>query len=74
MENLVNESLDQFLSEAKKKKTKWIQGAFKDVKEKGTEGKCTGKKFGSSSCPPGSKAYNMAKNLRKIAKKHKKSK
>ena len=48
---------------------KWIQAAFKDVKKRGTEGKCTGSKFGGPSCPPGSKAYNMAKNLRKIAKK-----
>jgi len=70
MENIVFESLDEFLNEAKKKK-KWIQAAFKDVKKRGTEGKCTGSKFGGPSCPPGSKAYNMAKNLRKIAKKKK---
>jgi len=69
MENFVNESLDEFLFEAKKKKKKkWIQSAFKDIKKKGTEGKCTGPKFGGPSCPKGSRAYNMAKNLRKIAK------
>ena len=45
---------------------KWIQKAFNKTEKKGTEGKCTGKKYGSSSCPPGSKAYNMAKTLRKI--------
>jgi len=69
MENLVFESLEEFrLNEAKKKK-KWIQSAFKDVKKKGTEGVCSGSKFGGPSCPPGSKRYVMAKNLRKIAKK-----
>ena len=74
MSQLVNESVDEFiqedLNEAKKKK--WIQKAFKSIKKKGTEGKCTGEKFGSSSCPAGSKAYNMAKNLRKMAAKKKK--
>ena len=70
MENIVFESVDEFLNEAQKQK-KWIQAAFKDVKKRGTEGKCTGSKFGGPSCPPGSKAYNMAKNLRKIAKKKK---
>ena len=48
---------------------KWIQEAFTKIKAKGTEGKCTGKKYGSKSCPPGSKAHNMAKNLRAINKK-----
>ena len=50
-------------------KDKWIQKAFSKIKKKGTEGKCTGKKYGSKSCPEGSKAYNMAKNLRKINRK-----
>jgi hypothetical protein len=68
---LVTENLDEFLNEAKKSNL-WIQKAFKDVKKKGTEGKCTGDKFGGPGCPPGSKAYNMAKNLRKIAKSKKK--
>jgi hypothetical protein len=74
MDKLVCESIEEFeqeqLNEAKKKK--WIQKAFNKIEKKGTEGKCTGSKFGSESCPPGSKAYNMAKNLRKIAKKKKK--
>ena len=47
---------------------KWIKKAFRSVKKRGTEGKCTGKKFGGSGCPAGSKQYNMAKNLRKIAR------
>jgi len=50
-------------------KDKWIQKAFKKIDASGTKGKCTGKKYGSESCPPGSKAYNMAKNLRKINRK-----
>ena len=51
------------------KDDKWIQKAFSKIKKKGTEGKCTGKKYGSKSCPPGSKAYNMAKTLRGMNKK-----
>ena len=47
---------------------KWIQKAFAKIKAKGTAGKCTGKKFGGSGCPAGSKAYNMAKTLRKMSK------
>ena len=39
------------------------------LKKKDTEGKCTGKKYGSKSCPPGSKAYNMAKTLRSMNRK-----
>ena len=54
---------------AKDKDDKWIQKAFSKIKKKGTEGKCTGKKYGSKSCPPGSKAYNMAKNLRGMNRK-----
>ena len=51
------------------KDDKWIQKAFSKIKGTKREGKCTGKKYGSESCPPGSKAYNMAKNLRKINRK-----
>jgi len=51
------------------KDDKWIQKAFKKIDASGTKGKCTGKKYGSESCPKGSKAYNMAKNLRKINRK-----
>ena len=53
------------------KKGRWIQKATKSIKKRGTAGKCTGKKFGSPSCPPGSKAYNLAKTFRKMAKKGK---
>ncbi len=50
----------------------WIQDAEKDIKRRGTEGVCTGDKFGSDECPPGSKRYNLAKTFRKMAKKRKK--
>ena len=50
------------------KKGRWIQPAFAKSKKKGTLGRCTGKKFGSETCPPGSKQYAMAKTLRKINK------
>ncbi len=50
----------------------WIQDAEKDIEKRGTEGVCTGDKFGSDSCPPGSKRYNLAKTFRKMAKDRKK--
>ena len=40
----------------------------KSIKRRGTEGVCTGEKFGSSSCPAGSKRYNLAKTFRKMAR------
>ena len=63
-------SFKQFL-EARKDK-KWVQEVSKDIEKRGTEGVCTGDKFGSESCPPGSKRYNLAKTFRKMAKKKKK--
>jgi hypothetical protein len=50
------------------KDKKWIQKATASIKRRGTEGVCTGAKFGSSSCPPGSKRYNLAKTFKKMAK------
>lgn len=55
-----------------KKGGKWIQKATKSIKERGTEGVCSGSKFGSSSCPPGSRRYNLAKTFRSMAAKSKK--
>jgi hypothetical protein len=51
----------------------WIQTATKDMR---TDKPCTGDKFGSETCPPGSKRYNLAKTFRSMAKdrKAKKSK
>ena len=50
----------------------WIQKASESIKERGTEGVCTGDKYGSDSCPPGSKRYNLATTFKDIAKKNKK--
>ena len=44
---------------------RWIQKATKNMR---TDKPCTGKKFGSKTCPPGSKRYNLAKTFRKMAK------
>ena len=46
----------------------WIGKVDKEIKKDGTEGVCTGDKFGSESCPEGSKRYNLAKTFRKMAK------
>jgi hypothetical protein len=53
------------------KDDQWIQKATADIKKRGTEGVCTGDKFGSESCPPGSKRYNLAKTFKKMAKNRK---
>lgn len=50
----------------------WIAGVKRSIAARGTEGVCTGDRFGSSSCPPGSRRYNLAKTFRKIAKRRKK--
>ena len=48
---------------------KWIQEVDASIKRRGTKGVCTGKKFGSKTCPPGSKRYNLAKTFKKMARK-----
>ena len=53
------------------KDKRWIQKATASIKRRGTEGVCTGDKFGGPSCPPGSKRYNLAKTFKKIAKRKK---
>jgi len=58
---------------AKKKDKKWIQKASADIKKRGTEGVCTGPKFGGPTCPEGSKRYNLAKVFKGMAKKKKKA-
>ena len=50
------------------KDDRWIQKATESIKERGTEGVCTGDKFGGPTCPPGSKRYNLAKTFKKMAK------
>ena len=42
---------------------KWIQKATKNMRK---DKPCTGKKFGSKTCPKGSKRYNLAKTFRKM--------
>ena len=48
---------------------KWIQKVSRSIKKRRTKGVCTGKKFGGSTCPPGSKRYNLAKTFKKMARK-----
>ena len=52
----------------KAKDGKWIQKATKGMRK---DKPGTGKKFGSASCPPGSKRYNLAKTFKKMARKRK---
>ncbi len=52
-----------------KNPTNWIGKVRASIKRRGTEGVCTGPKFGGATCPPGSKRYNLAKTFRKMAKK-----
>ena len=50
------------------KDDQWIQKATADIKKRGTEGVCTGDKFGGPTCEPGSKRYNLAKTFKAMAK------
>ena len=68
LKQIIKEELEAFLSEEEK----WIQDAEKDIEKRGTEGVCTGDKFGGPTCKPGTKRYNLAKTFRKMAKKRKK--
>ena len=44
----------------------WIQEATKGKRK---DKPCTGKKFGSKTCPKGSRRYNLAKTFKKMARK-----
>lgn len=46
----------------------WIGKVSASIKRRGTEGVCTGSKFGGPSCPAGSKRYNLAKTFKKMAR------
>ena len=50
------------------KNKKWIQKATTSIKRRGTKGVCTDKKFGSKTCPPGSKRYNLAKTFKNMSR------
>lgn len=63
-----SDKLDQALDKTFSEKN-WIQKAKKDIKRRGTEGVCTGDKFGGPSCPAGSKRYNLAKTFKKMSHK-----
>ncbi len=52
----------------KTKDKKWIQKAVNPAHK----GYCSGKNFGGSKCPKGSKRYNLAKTFKKMAKQRKK--
>lgn len=43
----------------------WIQKAVKGMRK---DKPCTGPKFGSKTCPPGSKRYNLAKTFKAIGR------
>ena len=53
-------------------KKRWIQKVNRSIKRRGTKGVCTGKKFGSPSCPKGSRRYNLAVTFRKMGRRRKK--
>lgn len=46
----------------------FIQSAVKDIKKRGTEGVCTGSKYGGPTCPEGSKRFNLATLFHRFAK------
>ena len=56
---------NKFLETPFSEDKKWIQKATKNMRK---DKPCTGEKFGSETCPPGSKRYNLAKTFKKMAK------
>ena len=70
LEEIMKEEIEALMNE--KEDEEWIQGAEKDIEKRGTEGVCTGDKFGGPTCRPGTKRYNLAKTFRKMAKDRKK--
>jgi len=65
-QELVRESMgvgEDSGNEMEFKKGGWIQAATKGMRK---DKPCTGSKFGSSTCPPGSKRYNLAKTFKKM--------
>ena len=56
---------NQFLTTPFSEEKNWIQKATKNMRK---DKPCTGEKFGSETCPPGSKRYNLAKTFKKMAK------
>ncbi len=48
----------------------WIADAAADIKRRGTEGICSGEKFGGPDCPPGSRRYALAVTFHKLGKRH----
>jgi len=47
---------------------KWIQKTTASIKRRGTEGVCTGSKFGGPTCRPGTRRYALAKTFKAIGK------
>jgi len=77
LRRIIKEEIEAVFLEAEedleeKKDEDWIQDAEKDIEKRGTEGVCTGDKFGGPTCKPGTKRYNLAKTFRKMAKDRKK--
>ena len=73
LREIIQEELAAYAEEAPVTEAeKWIQDAEEDIEKRGTEGVCTGKKFGGPTCRSGTKRYNLAKTFRKMAKKRKK--
>ncbi len=69
LQAIIREEIEAVLGE---EDDNWIQDAEEDIEKRGTEGVCTGDKFGGPTCKPGTKRYNLAKTFRKMAKDRKK--
>lgn len=68
----VNSALNSVKNQSNKyEKGGWIQKATASIKKRGTEVVCTGSKFGSASCPEGSRRYILAQNFKRMAAKRK---
>ena len=74
LKEIIKEEIEAVLNEKTEEDEKWIQDAEEDIEKRGTEGVCTGEKFGGPTCKPGTKRYNLAKTFRKMARDRKRKK
>lgn len=74
LKEIIKEEIEAVLNEKTEEDEKWIQDAEEDIEKSGTEGVCTGEKFGGPTCKPGTKRYNLAKTFRKMARDRKRKK
>ena len=65
---IYDDAMNKAQNDLEMKSGGWIEKARELIKQRGTEGKCTGSNFGGPDCPPGSRQYNLAVTFKNMAK------